>query len=268
MWLVENLVRQIHLIIKRDGAILIKHQAQFNANFKNVDDEVNKITNIVLKELPQVTQMFLFNIDFILRELFNNAVEHGNKMNCHKKVSYQIEICKEAIDIKVCDEGKGFLFEDTFLMAEQEDIFRQRNRGLKAIKDLGIILKIHKGCVCAKIKVSNRNRSNEKERCFMEFSLIEDQLICKITTNLVATNIKPMIEELQEALEQNEGYHLLQLDLSMSKNIDSMGVTFLIGTFKTLLNQGKKMQLVGVSEGMLHLFKVMKLDEIFEIVKG
>jgi len=100
----------------------------------------------------------------------------------------------------------------------------------------------------------------------MEIDYIDDILTIKINCNLIAPNIKVLVEETKRIIEQTkEDLQLIQMDLSESKGIDSMGITFLVGTFKTLSRQNKKMRLIGVSNAMLKLFKTMKLDTVFEI---
>lgn len=88
---------------------------------------------------------------------------------------------------------------------------------------------------------------------------------CEINANLVASNVKEFIEQLKSILDTEDGYEALHIDLSKTESIDSMGITFLISTYKTLGARGKIVKLIGVSEGMLRIFKMMKLDEVFHL---
>lgn len=99
----------------------------------------------------------------------------------------------------------------------------------------------------------------------MEISYRDNVVVCTVKTNLIATNMKQLVEEMKAALAALADYSSLVIDLAQTESIDSLGVTFLIGTYKEALAQGKKVKLTGVSEAMFQLFKMMKLDEIFEI---
>ncbi|HEY9061065.1 MAG TPA: STAS domain-containing protein [Pseudobacteroides sp.] len=100
----------------------------------------------------------------------------------------------------------------------------------------------------------------------MDVVLDGKTMVLKVKTKLVAVNIKNMIEFTKSVLDEADDYEDIIIDLSASENIDSMGITFLIGLYKTGDNKGKKVMLRGVSPAMLNLFKIMRLEEIFEIV--
>ncbi|HPT88435.1 MAG TPA: STAS domain-containing protein [Bacillota bacterium] len=100
----------------------------------------------------------------------------------------------------------------------------------------------------------------------MNISYRDNAVVCTITTNVIATNIKQLVEEMKTALDALKDYSELVIDLAQAGSIDSLGVTFLIGTYKEAIAQGKKVKLTGVSSAMFQLFKMMKLDEIFEII--
>lgn len=99
----------------------------------------------------------------------------------------------------------------------------------------------------------------------MDIVTRENTIYCNINTNLVASYTKGYIEQLKKYLENDENYEVLQIDLSQTESIDSMGITFLISTYKTMSARGKAVKLTGVSEAMLRIFKMMKLDEVFKL---
>lgn len=100
----------------------------------------------------------------------------------------------------------------------------------------------------------------------MELSYRDNAVVCTVTTNLIGMNIKGLVEEMKSVLAALNDYSYLIIDLTRIESIDSLGITFLIGTYKETLAQGKKVKLTGVSAAMFQLFKMMKLDEIFEII--
>lgn len=97
----------------------------------------------------------------------------------------------------------------------------------------------------------------------MELVCHEERLVCNPRVSLVAKNIKELVLQLKTVTEQQDDYQTFQVDLSQSESIDSIGITFLIGLYKTLSARGKRFELSGVSEPMMQLFKIMKLDELF-----
>lgn len=98
----------------------------------------------------------------------------------------------------------------------------------------------------------------------MECKLENRVLICTIHNNLVSINIRTLLQEIKQNIDYFETYDVYNLSLKECKSIDSMGITFLIGISKTLLAQSKKMILSDVPDSIIYLFKIMKLNEVFE----
>ncbi|SMP48018.1 Histidine kinase-like ATPase domain-containing protein [Anoxynatronum buryatiense] len=82
-----------------------------------------------------------FHINFVLRELLNNAVEHGNAFDRNKKVICSICYGKQIVEICVRDEGAGFSSNMT-AAPETNGANQQRSRGLWMIQQLGLTLDI------------------------------------------------------------------------------------------------------------------------------
>jgi anti-anti-sigma factor len=96
--------------------------------------------------------------------------------------------------------------------------------------------------------------------------IIENEIArCVINVNLIASNIKAMVLTVKEELESREDFSQVIVDLSNLVNIDSMGITFIIGMHKTFAARGKVVKFTGVSDAMLQLFKIMKLDDVLQI---
>jgi len=100
-------------------------------------------------------------------------------------------------------------------------------------------------------------------------SIFKNQIVLfKIKTHLTAAYVKDLVIKTKKELEHYQDYQGVEIDLSQAHNIDSMGITFLIGVYKTVSAEGKTFKVLGVSDAMLQLFAIMKLDEIFEIEKA
>lgn len=88
----------------------------------------------------------------VLREMLNNAIEHGNKFSTEKKVSLEITQVKSPrsvndrntrFHIEMQDEGTGFAY-DTLDFSLPEDPKKIRNRGFLLIHALSEKIKFNK----------------------------------------------------------------------------------------------------------------------------
>ena len=66
----------------------------------------------------------------------------------------------------------------------------------------------------------------------------------------------------------NSGKTDLVIDFSLVELVDSSGIGVLISAQNTLAKHGKKLVLVNVSDKILHIMKIMRLDRHFKIETG
>ena len=80
----------------------------------------------------------------MLREILNNAVEHGNHFDPHKKVICKIEYRVPVMHFSIKDEGPG-INPDDFLLSthDPKSLLRERNRGHQTIIDMDFDIKIN-----------------------------------------------------------------------------------------------------------------------------
>jgi anti-sigma regulatory factor (Ser/Thr protein kinase) len=91
-------------------------------------------------------------IDFALRELLNNAVEHGNEMNPAKKVSGRVDYSRGRLLLEVFDEGPGFTL--TPKMLKIGPFLEDRGRGLAILVRIGFRVRATRKGVRAEWKVT------------------------------------------------------------------------------------------------------------------
>lgn len=248
--------------------LIFIHQGEFNSSFFDVDSEAKRICALLKCSCPAVTQKLLFIMDYTLRELFNNAVEHGNGLQSSRMVKYQLRFTGEFLEISVADEGNGFVLPPENKEVTSEMGLSERNRGLSSLKTIGFELNINRNGINVRLDIRNSDYWEERENNTMKITCKDNMVYCNVNTSLVSMNIKELVSQFKTALGAMDGYQIVQVDLSQSESIDSMGITFLIGLYKELSAQGKKVRLTGVSDAMLQLFKILKLDEIFEIINA
>jgi len=84
-------------------------------------------------------------------------------------------------------------------------------------------------------------------------------------TGINSSKMNEMVEFVRPWLERSTEYDQIVLDLSATVSVDSMGITFLIGISTTMITKRVKLKLVQVSKDIHNLFRIMKLDEVFQI---
>ena len=85
----------------------------------------------------------LFKINFTLREVMNNAVEHGNAFDESKKITCEVFKENDTLIFEVEDEGEGIDFEANPFNVDKEYVLRERNRGIQVIQDLDFRVSIN-----------------------------------------------------------------------------------------------------------------------------
>ena len=105
---------------------------------------------------------------------------------------------------------------------------------------------------------------DKKNNELLRYENEQDELIILPTDNLVANHIKGLREELEDIL-LDEDFKRCVLDMEKVEIVDSKGVSFIIGLYKSLDKESKLFELKGVRREITDLFSMMKLDEILKI---
>jgi len=151
------------------------------SDFQSVDETVREALSIVQMQIESLKQDTLFKINFMLREILNNAVEHGNLMQREKKISLNIAYETPLIIFQIQDEGEGFLLEHEELKEHHvrhakayhtikdnaaqelikalnelgsEEIVKTRNRGFETLRLMNFSILIDGNTVTTKLDLS------------------------------------------------------------------------------------------------------------------
>ena len=127
------------------------HQ-EIASTFEDVDAASANLSVFLINECSLQNNKLMFLIVFTIKELLNNAVEHGNKMDKNKKVIYDFSCTQEEICIDIYDEGKGYKLDD-ILQKSDMTIDRERSRGIILIREIGFNLFVNANHVQAKYRL-------------------------------------------------------------------------------------------------------------------
>lgn len=92
----------------------------------------------------------------------------------------------------------------------------------------------------------------------------EDRMLIFLEEDLIAPNVKDFNTKLDDYLLEVGELDEIILNLGAVNNIDSIGVTFVIGLYKTATKEGLGFMIADASNNVQQLFKLMKLDDLLE----
>lgn len=130
----------------REVGELILYNNRIPSSFKDVDICVREVLTLLGDHETLADESLLFKVSFVLRELMNNAVEHGNKFDITKQISCLITYDAPVFAIEISDEGSGFVINDAYLNV-LDDEKRERRRGLKLIEELNFKVNIESSTI-------------------------------------------------------------------------------------------------------------------------
>ncbi|MCX7841955.1 MAG: STAS domain-containing protein [Clostridia bacterium] len=99
----------------------------------------------------------------------------------------------------------------------------------------------------------------------MKGSIEENVIRLTPTSDIVSSRVKELIYSAKGFIDSQVAYEQVVLDLENVKSIDSVGVTFIVGLYKSVFNLGKKFKIIRINNEISNLFKIMKLDEVMSI---
>lgn len=94
--------------------------------------------------------------------------------------------------------------------------------------------------------------------------VIEDRMTIYLEDDLIAPNVKGFNQSVEDYLIELGELDEVVLNLKSVENIDSIGVTFVIGLYKSVLRDGLGFMIADASDNVKQLFKLMKLDDLLE----
>jgi len=156
------------------------------SDFQSVDETVREALAVLQIQMSSLKQETLFKINFMLREILNNAVEHCNLMQFEKKIYLTIGYELPYVFFKIKDEGDGFMLEHEDLTDHHirhakayhtikdnaaqelikalnelgsEELVKTRNRGFETLRLMGFSITIDGNTVTTKLDLGQEDAS-------------------------------------------------------------------------------------------------------------
>lgn len=94
--------------------------------------------------------------------------------------------------------------------------------------------------------------------------VVEDRMTIFLEEDLIAPNVKGFNQSVSEYMVDMDELDEIVLNLGSVENIDSIGVTFVIGLYKSVVKDGLGFAIADASDNVRQLFKLMKLEDLLE----
>jgi len=121
-------------------------EKKIKSNFEAVHDFVLEAASLIENIDTIDVDGLIFKINIMLREVLNNAVEHGNNFDDSKFIYCKILYEEETFIFEIQDEGEGFIAND-FYMMDEGFTMKNRSRGLELIEKYGFEYRFKKNKV-------------------------------------------------------------------------------------------------------------------------
>ena len=184
----------------------MKIKGNFPSSFHHVDSVIEQIFSQIEEKGLYISSDKLMALHFAMRELFNNAIEHGNKLDENKVVSYKIIISDKHYEAWVYDNGSGYDLQCIIDQERVETSDRQRNRGILALYDMGFKMNAVPGCVKIRFSLADKVLMFEEIDPPGHVLIVDD-------VSMNRKLIKVILEKIDNIsiLEANDGYKALEI---------------------------------------------------------
>jgi len=239
--------------LQDDNYIEFKFSSEFKMVNKIIKDIRNFFQNYEIEEDA--------NIILILRELINNAIEHGNKKDKDLTVSVSVtHIADKRFKIIVEDEGDGFDY-NSINYRISDDPTQVRNRGLCLVNSFAdeIEFNDYGNMITVFVTASESTQFHVKE--------MDGWTVVQPSGDITAEESDNFRYVMHACLEQ--GKTKFRFDLSCVNDVDSVGLSL----FVIFSNMAQKqfsnidLEIVNANQDIVNLFQMTRLNRIYEIIE-
>lgn len=227
-------------------------------------DHVNRLieeSHIFFHQL-NIRTSELSNLNLVLRELVNNAVEHGSRNNPEKTVKCTVRhLGRKRFKIQAEDEGEG---------VDQQDIDweipldprQARNRGFALINTFADQVKFNDKGNRITVFISLSKETDFRLERDGEYRVV---IPCGDLTAAVEKKFRSLLESLLEEEDANS----FRFDFRHVEDIDSVSLSVLI-VFSKILAKKKnwKLEIIHLNDELKKLFQLTRVDRIFKVLEN
>ena len=222
-----------------------------------------KMVNDVIQNVRGYLRQYSIEDDkaliLTLRELINNAIEHGNRKNLAMNVIASVRrIGDMRFKLIVEDEGKGFDYESK-VMEIPDDPSQIRNRGLGLANAFSDQIEFN--------DIGNRITAYITVRRETHFGVSDDTFwkVIKPTGDITAENADMFRTLLLNLI--NDGHDKFRFDLSDVEDIDSIVLSIFV-IFSNMVSDkfpDAKLEIAHANKDIVNLFRMTRMDQKFQI---
>ncbi|MGD0338726.1 MAG: ATP-binding protein [Bacteroidota bacterium] len=117
--------------MKKNGKIFRLSLGSSPRNIRRVERFLKKV-NIY----AHLDEVHFHKLLVAVTEAVNNGIFHGNKSNPEKKISVVCHVTGEALECRVCDEGKGFNPVNIPSPLDEKNLLNEHGRGIFLMRTL------------------------------------------------------------------------------------------------------------------------------------
>jgi anti-sigma B factor antagonist len=92
----------------------------------------------------------------------------------------------------------------------------------------------------------------------------DNKMLLYLDDDLIANKVKELIPTTKQLLTSETNFDEVILNLEKVKIVDSIGISFVIGLYKTTLSMKIKFRIAGINNDIKDIFELMKLNNLFE----
>ncbi|MCP4112340.1 MAG: ABC transporter substrate-binding protein [Desulfobacteraceae bacterium] len=220
-----------------------------------------KLVSRIVQETKAFVTGFGFEsfsgLNLILRELLNNAVEHGNKNTESKKIFCTVTNIRDSLfKIVVKDEGEGFDY-TSLDMTMPEDKNQVRRRGYPFIS--AFTEEIEFNTQGNQVTVYHVVYNNIR----FHTTIKGEHMVIRPSGDITATEINEFRSLLKNLTQK--GYVKYCFDFSKVQDIDSVGLSAFIVLSKMLADKDADLEITNACPDIAELFRMTHLDESYRI---
>jgi len=120
------------------------YEKTIESNFEAVDALVKDIMLQIENKFAKLSKHIIFNINFMMREVLNNAVEHGNHFDRQKTVYFKTVYEEPILAFIIRDQGEGIDIEKISMdKSDKNSLLRERQRGYQTLREMDFDIRVN-----------------------------------------------------------------------------------------------------------------------------